>query len=58
MDGTFKSCCKLWKQLFIWMVKIGGFWIPIVWGLLHDKSEISYLIFLYLVLEKLDEMGI
>ena len=32
MDGTFKSCSKLWKQLFIWMVKTGGFWIPIVWG--------------------------
>ena len=24
MDGTFKSCCKLWSQQFIWMVKIKG----------------------------------
>lgn len=24
MDGTFKSCCRLWSQQFIWMVKIKG----------------------------------
>ena len=24
MDGTVKSCCRLWSQQFIWMVKIKG----------------------------------
>ena len=24
LDGTFKSCCKLWCQQFVWMVKYNG----------------------------------
>ena len=42
LDGTFKSCCKLWGQKFVWMLKYNGHWIPVIWGWLPDKSEISY----------------
>ena len=42
LDGTFKSCCKLWGQQFVWMLKYNGHWIPVIWGWLPDKSEISY----------------
>ena len=42
LDDTFKSCCKLWKQQFVWMVKFNHHWIPAVWGWLPDKSQISY----------------
>ena len=24
LDGTFKSCCKMWCQQFVWMVKYNG----------------------------------
>ena len=42
VDGTFKSCCKMWKQQFVWMLKLNSHWIPVVWGWLPDKSEVSY----------------
>ena len=42
LDGTFKSCCKMWKQQFVWMLKYNHHWIPVVFGWLPDKSEISY----------------
>ena len=29
MDGTLKSCCRLWRQQFIWMVKLKGVLIQI-----------------------------
>ena len=32
LDGTFKSCCKLWKQQFVFMFKSNGRWIPVVFG--------------------------
>ena len=38
VDGTFKSSCKLFKQNFVWMVKIYGHWIPIIHGWLPDKK--------------------
>ena len=58
LDGTFKSCCKLWKQQFVFMLKSNGHWIPVVFGWLPDKTEESYKVFLHLVLEKLKELGI
>ena len=36
VDGTFKSICKLWKQPFIWMLKVKG------------KSRISFVSFIVL----------
>ena len=42
VDGTFKSACKMWAQQFIFMVKYNKHWIPVVWGWLPDKSEVSY----------------
>ena len=33
-------------------------WIPVVWNWLPDKSEVSYKVFLYLIQEKLKELGI
>ena len=42
VDGTFKSICKMWGQLFVWMLKRNSHWIPVVWGWLPDKSLISY----------------
>ena len=58
LDGTFKSCCKLWKQQFVFMLKHNGHWIPAVWGWLPDKTEISYKVFLHLVLGKIMELQI
>ena len=57
VDGTFKSSCVLWKQLFIWMVKKRGYWTPVVWSWLPDKSETSYKIFLLMIQEKMEELG-
>ena len=37
LDGTFKSCCKLWCQQFVWMVKYNG-------RLYHDFLFISIFI--------------
>ena len=37
---------------------VSGHWIPVVWGWLPDKTEMSYKIFLTLVIEKLKEEGI
>ena len=42
LDGTFKSCCKMWTQQFVFMLKFNKRWIPAVWGWLPDKTEISY----------------
>ena len=42
LDGTFKSCCKMWSQQFVWMLKYNHHWIPVVWGWLPDKTETSY----------------
>ena len=58
LDGTFKSCCKLWKQQFVYMLKYNKHWIPVVWGWLPDKCEVSYKVFLHMVLEKLRELNI
>ena len=56
LDGTFKSAPKLFGQQFIWMVKNRGYWTPVVWGLLPDKSETSYKCFLLLVKKKMEEL--
>ena len=58
LDGTFKSSCKLWKQQFVFMLKFRGHWIPVVWGWLPDKTELSYKVFLHLILEKLKDLEI
>ena len=58
VDGTFKSICKMWGQLFVWMVKKNGHWIPVVWGWLPDKNLTSYKVFLHLVLGALKEASI
>ena len=58
LDGTFKSIPVLWKQLFIWMIKYEGFWIPVVWSWLPDKSEESYKVLIHMVQDKLKELNI
>ena len=42
VDGTFRSCTTLWKQLFIIMVEIRGVFIPIAFAWLPDKTTASY----------------
>ena len=42
VDGTFKSSCFLWYQQLRCSVKLSGYWIPVVWGWLPDKSLTSY----------------
>ena len=39
------------------MVKISGFWIPVVWGWLPNKEEISYKVFFLLIKRKMEELG-
>ena len=57
VDGTFKSSCSLWCQQFIWMIKSKGYWVPVVWGWLPDKTEISYKVFFLLIENKMKELG-
>ena len=58
VDGTFKSSCSLWGQMFVWMVKLRkGYWVPTVWGWLPDKTLISYKVFFHLIEEKMKELG-
>ena len=40
------------------MGKVRGFWTPLVWGWLPDKSETSYTIYILLVKKKLEELGL
>ena len=51
VDGTFKAMSKQWKQLFILMVNYRGAFIPVAFGWLSDKTEISYHVFLLLAME-------
>ena len=51
VDGTFKAMSKQWKQLFIMMVEYKGAFIPVAFGWLPDKSEVSYHVFLVLLME-------
>ena len=51
VDGTFKSCTKHWKQLFVMLLNFNGVWLPVAFGWLPDKTLISYQLFLILVLE-------
>ena len=57
LDGTFKSSCKLWKQNFIMMAKFSGIWIPVCWGWLPDKKEVSYKKFIHLIMKQMTEFG-
>ena len=50
VDGTFRSCTTLWKQLFIIMVEIRGVFIPIVFAWLPDKTTASYYACLFLIM--------
>ena len=58
VDGTFKAIPILWKQLFISMMKIEGFWIPVAWAWLPDKNLQSYKVFFHLILEELKKRNI
>ena len=58
VDGTFKSSCSLWGQQFIWMVKRKGYWTPVVWGWLPDKTDTSYKIFFLLVQKEMKKLGL
>ena len=40
------------------MVKLNGYWLPVVWGWLPDKAEISYKVFILLVKQKCAELGL
>ena len=40
------------------MVKDNGYWVPVVFGWLPDKSETSYKVFFYMIEKKLEEMGL
>ena len=41
------------------MVKAqAGYWIPVVWGWLPDKTEMSYKVFFLLVEKKMKELGL
>jgi hypothetical protein len=51
VDGTFKSMTKMFKQLFIMMVKYEGPFVPIAFGWLPNKHTVSYHIYLLLLLK-------
>ena len=55
VDGTFKAMTRKWKQLFVFMVNYHGAFLPVAFGWLPDKSAVSYLVFLILVLEKFQQ---
>ena len=46
------------EQMFVWMIRFGGFWIPLAWGWLPDKSLQSYKVFFYMMLEELKRRNI
>ena len=54
---NFKSSCKLWKQSFIWMVKQRGYWVPVCWGWLPDKTLTSYKVFFLLIQKQMAKLG-
>ena len=50
VDGTYRSCTILWKQMFIVMVEVRGVFIPIAFAFLPDKTTASYYVCLFLIL--------
>ena len=40
------------------MIKLKGYWIPVVWGWLPDKTEESYKVFFLLIQKKMTELGL
>ena len=41
-----------------YLILLTGHWIPVVWGWLPGKSEVSYKVFLAMVLQKFEEEDI
>jgi hypothetical protein len=40
------------------MVKQRGYWVPVCWGWLPDKTDISYKVFFLLIMEALEKEGL
>ena len=58
IDGTSKIAPRFWKQTFSLMIKVGGIWIPVAFGLLPDKMEESYRVFHHMLRRKVEMEGI
>ena len=43
MDGTFKSCPKPFCQLYTILAYVNTFYIPLVFALLPDKTQSTYM---------------
>ena len=48
-DFFLQAAPVLWGQLMIVMCKVGGFWIPVCYGLLPDKEKETYYLFMVMV---------
>ena len=50
VDGTFRSCTRHWRQIFIIMVEFKGSFLPVAMAWLPDKTALSYYTCLALLL--------
>ena len=54
------SCCMSFETFFKRKSKItivAGYWLPVVWGWLPDKAELSYKVLILMVQQKCEELG-
>ena len=58
VDGTFKVATKCWKQVFIMLAEFRGVYLPVAFGLLPDKTETSYKVFVILLMEAVKEINV
>ena len=58
VDGTFKIAPTNWSQIFILMAKYDDKFVPICFGFLPNKTEISYKIFFTMIQLELEKRNI
>ena len=58
VDGTFRIAPTNWSQIFIFMVKYDDKFVPICFGFLPDKTEISYTIFFIMIQLELEKRNL
>ena len=58
VDGTFRIAPTNWSQIFIFMVKYDDKFVPICFGFLPNKTEISYTIFFTMIQVELEKRNL
>ena len=58
MDGTFRRIPTIYGQFYTIVAQVGGFVVPLVYGLLRDKTAETYRTVLYRLLGYVAVIGV